>query len=69
MTSGHYTLKVYTSEKTPTAERSWQHTKIALKLLNPDFEPIVLTPKDEGDVRVIAEVATVLSSSPDIAKN
>jgi hypothetical protein len=60
MTSGHYTLEVYTSEKAPRPDGSWQHTKIVLKPLNPEFEPIVLTPKDEGDVGVIAEIAVVL---------
>jgi type III restriction enzyme len=61
MTSGHYTLKVYTSEKEPGDDGSWRHTKVVLKPLNSDFEPIVLTAKDEGDVRVIAELAAVLS--------
>jgi type III restriction enzyme len=62
MTSGHYTLKVYTSEKAPTSDESWQHTRIVLKPLNPEFDPIVLTPKDEGDVGVIAELAAVLTT-------
>ena len=45
MTSGHYTLKVYTSEKASDEDGSWHHTKVVLKPLNPEFEPIVLTPK------------------------
>jgi SOS-response transcriptional repressor LexA len=61
VTSGHYTLKVYTSVKEETSEGSRHHTKILLKPVNPGFEPIVLTPDDEGDVRVIAELHTVLS--------
>jgi hypothetical protein len=61
VTSGHYTLKVYASEKEETSEGSWHHTKILLKPVNPEFEPIVLTPEDEGDVRLIAELHTVLS--------
>jgi type III restriction enzyme len=60
MTSGHYTLKVFTSEKAPTEDGSWHHTKIVLKPLNAEFEPLVLMPKDEGDVKVIAELVTVL---------
>ncbi len=60
MTSGHYTLKVYTSEKELDANDSWRHMKVVLKPLNPDFDSIVLTPKDEGEVRVIAELAHVL---------
>jgi hypothetical protein len=60
MTSGHYTLKVYSSEKEAAPDGSWQHTRIVLRPLNPAFEPIVLTPKDEGDVRVIAELVGVV---------
>ena len=68
MTSGHYTLKVYTSEKAPTSDGSWQHTKVVLKPLNPEFDPIVLTPKDEGDVGVIAELAAVLTTKASAMK-
>jgi hypothetical protein len=53
-------LKVYTSEKAPTDDGSWQHVRVVLKPLNDTFGPIVLTPKDEGEVRVIAELAAVL---------
>lgn len=60
MTSGHFTLKVYTSEKASDADGIWRHTKIVLKPLNPAFDPIVLTANDEGEVRVIAEVVRVL---------
>jgi SOS-response transcriptional repressor LexA len=60
MTSGHYTVKVYTSEKVQTDDDSWQHTKIVLKPLNPDFDSIVLTARDEGDVQVIGELVSVL---------
>jgi hypothetical protein len=59
-TSGHYTVKVYTSEKVPEADGTWRHTKIVLRPLNPAFEPIVLTAKEEGEVRVIAELLGVL---------
>jgi SOS-response transcriptional repressor LexA len=61
MTSGHYTLKVYSSERETAPDGSWQHTKIVLKPLNSEFEPIVLTPKDENELRVIAELYAVLS--------
>ena len=61
MTNGHYTLKVYTSKEAPTDDGSRQHVRIVLKPTNPAFEPIVLTPKHEGDVNVIAEVVTVVS--------
>jgi hypothetical protein len=61
MTSGHYTLKVYTSEKALTDDGHWQHVKIVLKPTNPDFDPIMLTPKDEDDVRVIGEFVIALT--------
>jgi type I restriction enzyme, R subunit len=61
-TGGHYTLKRYTGEKTPTEEGSWRHTRIVLR---PDtdqegYEPIVLEPEQEGDVRVVAELLGVI---------
>jgi hypothetical protein len=59
-TGGQYTLKVYTSEKAPAGDEGWQHTRIVLKPLNPAHQPIVLTPADEGEVRVIAEFVEVV---------
>jgi type III restriction enzyme len=59
LTGGHYTVKVYHSEKAIEGDE-WTHIKIVLKPINADFEPIVLTAKDEGDVRVLAELAAVL---------
>ena len=54
-----YTVKRYESEKADN-EDSWQHTKIVLKPVNTDFEPIVLTGADEEQLQVIAEVIEVL---------
>ena len=34
--------------------------KIALEPINPDFEPIVLTGADEGELQVVAELVEVL---------
>jgi SOS-response transcriptional repressor LexA len=59
-TGGQYTLKVYTSEKSSTQEDEWHHTQIILKPLNPKYEPIVLTPRDENEVRIIAEFVRVI---------
>ena len=42
---GRYTIKRYYSEKAVTDE-GWQHTKVELQPLNPDFEPIVLSEDD-----------------------
>ena len=58
-TGQRYTVKRYESEKT-AQDDSWQHTRIALKPANPDFEPIVLTDANEGDLQVIAELVVVL---------
>jgi type III restriction enzyme len=59
-TGGQYTLKVYMSEKTADAGETWRHTRIVLKPLNPAYEPIVLTPADEGEVRMIGEFVEVV---------
>ena len=59
-TSGQYTVKVYESEKRGDVDGEWQHSRITLKPRNPDFEPIILEPEEEGDVRIIAEVVRVI---------
>jgi SOS-response transcriptional repressor LexA len=57
-----YTVKRYESEKTEDGD-SWHHATIALKPLNPDFEPIVLNRADEGQFRVVAELVEVLRNT------
>ena len=58
-TGQRYTVKRYESEK-KAQDDSWQHTRIVLKPANQDFEPIVLTDANEGDLQVIAELVVVL---------
>lgn len=65
-TGGRYTVKLYTSEKTPNEEGGWLHTRITLRPDTdlPGFEPIVIE-VDEGDsedlgFRVVAEFLAVL---------
>ena len=54
---GKYTIKRYHSEKAVT-EEGWQHSKIELQPLNPDFEPIEL---DEfGEYKTIGIFKCVL---------
>lgn len=54
---GRYTIKRYHSEKTVTDE-GWQHSKVELLPLNPDFDPIEL---DEfGDYKTIGIFKCVL---------
>ena len=55
----HYTVKRYESEKVGDGD-SWRHAKITLKPVNVDFEPIILTKEDEGELQVVAEVVEVL---------
>ena len=58
-TGQRYTVKRYESQKAEQGD-SWHHTRITLKPVNPDFEPIVLTGTDEGELQVIAELVEVL---------
>ena len=58
-TGQRYTVKRYKSEKTQEGD-SWRHEKITLEPVNPDFEPIVLTGAEEGELQVIAELVEVL---------
>jgi SOS-response transcriptional repressor LexA len=58
-TNQRYTVKRYESQKAAKGD-SWRHETITLKPLNPDFEPIVLTGKGEGELNVIAELLEVL---------
>ncbi len=59
-TGQRYTVKRYQSEKQGDGEL-WSHERILLRPLNPDFEPIVLTSGEEGELQVIAELVSVLS--------
>jgi SOS-response transcriptional repressor LexA len=58
-TGQRYTVKRYESQKVRKGD-SWRHSEIILKPVNPDFEPIVLTGEDEGQLQVIAELVEVL---------
>ena len=59
-TGERYTVKRYESEKEKHRD-SWRHTKIRLKPLNPDFQPIVLNLADEQQLQVVAELVEVLT--------
>jgi type I restriction enzyme R subunit len=54
-----YTVKRYLSEKVTDGD-SWRHVRITLKPMNPDFQPIVLTGAEEGELQVVAELVEVL---------
>ena len=59
--SGAYSIKEYSSSKSYDLFGNWQHEKIELKPLNHDYSPIVLTPDDADEFRVIGEFVGVLS--------
>jgi len=61
-TGQRYTVKRYASEKASNGD-AWRHTRIVLKPVNPDFEPIVLTDADDEQLHVIAEVLEVLGAA------
>ena len=67
-TGGQYTLKVYHSEKKQDEESDWVHNRVVLKPLNPAYNPIVLEPQDEGEVRVLAELSTVLRAEGGVSR-
>jgi hypothetical protein len=57
-----YTVKEYFSEKVFDADEESRHTRVELRprSRNPEHKPIVMTPADEGEVRVIAEFVEVV---------
>lgn len=59
-TDGCFTVKVYQSEKTEYETGEWRHVRIKLNPKNPEYEPIILEPDDEGEVRVVAEFVHVV---------
>ena len=61
-TGGSYTVKVYERQGEIVTEGGERRASILLKpdSTDPRFEPIVLTPADEDEVRVIAELIRVL---------
>ena len=65
---GEFTVKVFTSRKIARTDGGWDHVRIVLEPINPEFDPIDLTQDDEADVRVIAElVAVVAVGSPQVS--
>jgi len=61
-TGGHYTVKVYESEKEEFPDGTWRHTSI---ILRPDttasgYEQIILSEEQGDELKVIAELVAVL---------
>jgi hypothetical protein len=61
-TGQRYTVKRYESEKVNDGD-TWRHAQITLKPVNPDFDPIVLSSTDEGELQVVAELVEVLDAA------
>jgi hypothetical protein len=61
-TGGAFTVKRYRSEKVGDGTEQWRHEQITLEPLNPEYRPIVLRPRSEGDVAVVAEFVVVLGA-------
>ena len=62
-TGGTFTVKRYTSEKEAVENGGWRHTRVVLSPLNPDYEPIVVSPDEAEDMQIVAEFITVLSEA------
>ena len=60
-TGGRYTVKRYQSEKQGDGE-GWRNERITLLPVSSDrrYQPLVLVPRDEGAVRVVAEWVAVV---------
>jgi phage repressor protein C with HTH and peptisase S24 domain len=56
-----FTIKRYTSQKVKNAE-GWQHSRIRLEPLNPEYEAWDLDPEDESRLKIVGEFVAVLSS-------
>lgn len=63
-TGGSYTVKIYASEKVPTADGAWRHARIELSpdSTDPSFKPMVFGPESADAVQVIAELIAVLDA-------
>lgn len=61
-TGGQYTVKIYRSEKTETAD-SWSHRRIRLEPDSMDFnfKPLNLEPETVNDLRVVGEYVGIIS--------
>lgn len=58
--AGAYSIKEYHSQKTIDEYGNWQHEEIVLQPLNKAYNPIVLTPNDIDDFRIVGEFLGVL---------
>jgi len=59
---GHYTVKVYESEKVYAEDGTWHHSRITLRpdTTAPGYEPIIVEDAPEGEFVVVAELVKAL---------
>ena len=57
-TGARYTIERYQSERVSDGD-TWRHEKITLNPVNPEFDPIVISGADEGELTVVAELVDV----------
>lgn len=62
--AGAYSVKEYHSTKSFDEYGNWQHETIELRPFNPDYKPIVLTPEDIDDFRIVGGFVAVLHPEP-----
>lgn len=62
-TGGQYTVKDYHSEKRGDGAGEWRHTRITLRPRNPAFDPIILEPEEETQVRILADFVQLLAAA------
>jgi DUF2075 family protein/phage repressor protein C with HTH and peptisase S24 domain len=60
-TGGSYTVKKYTSKKKYKTDGTWEHEEIVLEPINKAYEPILISPEEAPNFKVIAEFIDVLS--------
>jgi len=60
---GHYTVKVYSSEKVWDEDGGWRHQSVTLSPDSDDasFKPIVLTGDSPSDLSIVAELVGVIN--------
>ena len=58
--AGAFSIKEYNSTKSADEYGNWQHESIELRPLNPAYNPIVLTPDDIEDFKIIGEFVATL---------
>lgn len=58
--AGAFSIKEYNSTKSTDEYGNWQHESIELRPLNPAYNPIVLTPDDIEDFKIIGEFVATL---------